>query len=168
MKEKKITHDKLNANLKPIHELETVPLRFAKVLLSPDGEETLLLLEAEGKQYVFPVSRLEASSVIYHVNGFAERSHIPNIFMVYLKTMKSLRMSLMSVTLESKSGDATYARMVWQDSQHKSVAQVVSVGDAVNIAILSKTPMRIVRAMLEQLCPIDDWPYLDEIEDWSY
>jgi bifunctional DNase/RNase len=168
LKEKRISNDKLAASLKPIQELETVPIKFVKVLLSPDGEETLLLLESEGRQYVFPVSRLEASSIIYHANGFGERAHIPNIFMVYLKTMKGFRFTLMSVVLEAKAGDATYARLVWQDAEHKKAAQVVSVGDAVNLSVLTKTPMKIVKNMLAQLCPIDDWPYFDEIEDWSF
>lgn len=168
MKEKKTTKEKFEAQLRPIDELETVPIKFVKVLLAPDGEEALLLLESEGGQYVFPMSRLEASSVVYHANGFGERSHIPNIFMVYAATMKAFRLTLMSVTLESKAGDATYARLVWQDAEHKKVTQVTSVGDAVNMAIITKTPMRIVKTMLSQLCPIDDWPYYDEIDDWSY
>lgn len=162
-----ITSQSLAEKLQPITDLEPVPLKVQKMLLTPQG--VMLLLDAMDTEYVYPLNQFEAAAVSFVASGCNKHSHVPMIYDHFLGTLRNLDVEVMRCVIESKHGDVAYARMVCQDRHHRLMTTPLSVADAVIISMHTGKPLLAVKAAIEQFTVFsEDWMHSDDIDEfWS-
>lgn len=166
MKNINMTPDKLMSNLRSVDELKVVNITGFKILVSQQSDEVGLIFIVDGNEYVAPLNHLESISASYHINGFANNAHIPDIYASYIHLVKSLGFTLTHAILESKHGDVTYGRLVWKDAEGKLFTQMATPGDVFIFAQKFNITPGIVVTLLEDMCTIDEWPYHYDVDEW--
>jgi bifunctional DNase/RNase len=152
-------------NLQSVKNLEHLTLNLEKQILTPHGAFAVAV--SNEKRVAFPLSAAEGTILTYVMSGCAKRAHVEGPHQTLLSVLNNLGMSIVSITIESKHGDMSYARMMWTDRRKRAkFFRIISVGDALVYSLLANTPITILRRVLDDLEDVDDIAHDEESVDF--
>jgi hypothetical protein len=144
--------------VKSSSELEIVPVYLSRVMINPNVGG-IAVLTADDKEVALPLSSSEGTMISFVHRGLAENSHIHTLPQMYIRLLQDIGTAIESVTLESKVGDVIYASIKLVDRKHRRFWSICSYADGLILAILSKSSLRVVKALWDTLEDFNDWPY---------
>lgn len=162
----KITQAELDSQLKPAEDLELVAATMTKVLIDPNSFGGIAIIDCDGHEYPFPLTSADATRLVFVQAGAAASAHIQTVHQVLMRVMEDRGLRLASVVIEAKSGDIIYSRLRWTDEKGRALFNTMSPSDALILCSLSEDcTLHIVKRVLQELDPFEDWNSEDEYID---
>jgi hypothetical protein len=155
-------------DLKPIEELETVPVIAKHILTSMARDGSLLVVDIGDKEYALHLLPYESTYVTFVLHGYTRMAHMPSIYQLYTSTMKDIGCDLIKCVIEGVSGDVMYARMTWADKNHRRFSNLCSVADAIVVSHLVDRPLNILAKLVDSLDTTDNLDYeYYQYDEWD-
>jgi len=144
-------------NLKSTDDLELLEINFYKVTVDQQEGQAVGLYTGIDKIIGIDFNSIEGTMLTFAVSGCFENSHIRTIYQLYLETMNLVKFKLEKVVIESKRGDMLYARLHWEDHKSRKVFKICSAGDATVLAIMSNSPIFVVKSVYQEMDDYTDY-----------
>lgn len=153
----KIPDIHLSANdLQEAEELELLSLTLETVIPN-SSKGSLVILSADEKAIALPLSSHEGTMLAFAHEGLASSAHIKTLPQMYIQLLDDIGAKIEAVALESKVGDVIYASIKLTDRKNRRFWALCSPGDGIVLSVLAQCPLYAVRAVWDELPPIDEW-----------
>jgi bifunctional DNase/RNase len=131
-------------------EFDLIPITLEKMLVTLNND-SLILLSTNNKKILLPINNMEATMLTFIYSDCADESHINTIYHLHISTLEHLGIKIDSAVIEAKDGDIWYGRLCMINKKGKKFYCQCSAGDAVIFATFTKTPLTIVRKVLDSV-----------------
>jgi bifunctional DNase/RNase len=147
--------DIISKSANELTEFDLIPISLQKMLVTMNND-SLALLATDSKKILLPMNHIESTMLTFIYSGCANNTHINTIYHLHVATLEYLGIKIDSATIEAKDGDIWYGRLCMINKKGKKFYCQCSAGDAVIFATFTKTPLNIIRKVLDSADSFDE------------
>jgi hypothetical protein len=142
---------------------QLIPCALNLIVVETDRDYIVSII-ADTIEYGIPLIGYDGTLLTFVDSKCSENAHINTIHQILLKFKESSGFTLKRIIIEAKFGDVIYCRLHW-GHEIKDIYNIVGVGDALILYILSGCELFISKFVLDQFERFDTEGYMQSIDD---